>query len=99
MKRILALCLMLAIVAGSAVAQEFDTNEKQLADVYSGEYTGKTYSPYAERDFASRPLFGETHVHTALYSRSVLRQRSLSMGRRWQSATTFGTAPLFPGSK
>jgi len=66
MNRILALSLMLAIVTGSTFAQEFDTNEKQLADIYSGDYTGKTYSPYAERDFASRLLFGETHVHTAL---------------------------------
>ena len=66
MKRILALYLMLAIVAGSASAQEFDTNEKQLAEIYSGEYTGETYSPYAERNFASQPLFGDTHVHTAL---------------------------------
>jgi len=54
------------ICAGGSIAQEFDTNEKQLADVYSGKYTGKTYSPYASRNFASRPLWGETHVHTAL---------------------------------
>jgi len=53
-------------LSGVASAQEFDTNEKQLAEIYSSDYTGKTYSPYAERDFASRPLFGETHVHTAL---------------------------------
>jgi len=67
MNRILALYSMLAIFAGSAFAQEFfDTDEKKLADVYGGDYTGKTYSPYAERNFASRPLFGETHVHTAL---------------------------------
>ncbi len=66
MKKISALYLMLAIVAGSAYAQEFDTNEEQLAEIYSEDYTGKTYSPYAERNFASRPLFGDSHVHTAL---------------------------------
>ena len=66
MRSISTLFFMLAIVASSAFAQEFDTNEKQLAEVYSDDYTGKTYSPYAERDFASTPLFGETHVHTAL---------------------------------
>ena len=67
MRSISALFFMLAIiVTSSAFAQEFDTNEKQLAEVYSDDYTGKTYSPYAERDFASRPLFGDSHVHTAL---------------------------------
>ena len=30
-------------------------------------YTGKSYSPYAQRDFPSRPFFGDQHVHT-LYS-------------------------------
>ncbi len=27
-------------------------------------YTGKSYSPYAERAFASRPLWGDSHLHT-----------------------------------
>ncbi len=29
-------------------------------------YTGKSYSPYAERAFASRPLWGDSHVHTEI---------------------------------
>ncbi len=66
MKKMFALCSLFAIFAGTAFTQEFDTNENQLADVYTKEYTGKTYSPYAERSFASRPLFGDSHVHTAL---------------------------------
>jgi len=52
--------------AGVSVAQEFQTNEEQLKGVYSGEYTGKTYSPYAERDFPNKLLWGDTHLHTAL---------------------------------
>ena len=36
--------------------------EKTLADAYKG----KTYSPYAARGFPSRPLWGDTHLHTAL---------------------------------
>ena len=58
--------LAFVALATSALAQEFDTNEKQLAEMYSSDYTGKTYSPYAERNFASRPLWGDSHVHTAL---------------------------------
>jgi len=34
------------------------------AEVLSGAYTGKSYSPYAGRGFASRPLWGDTHLHT-----------------------------------
>ena len=30
----------------------------------SPEYTGKVYSPYAERDFPSNVYFGDTHLHT-----------------------------------
>jgi len=36
--------------------------EVVLADAYKG----KSYSPYAGRGFASRPLWGDTHLHTAL---------------------------------
>ncbi len=29
-------------------------------------YTGKSYSPYAGRAFASRPLWGDSHLHTEI---------------------------------
>jgi len=29
-------------------------------------YTGKSYSPYAGRSFASRPLWGDSHLHTEI---------------------------------
>jgi len=32
----------------------------------SGLYPGKSYSPHAQRSFPSRPLWGDTHLHTAL---------------------------------
>ena len=35
-------------------------------EALSSAYTGKTYSPYAERDFPARPLWGDTHLHTSL---------------------------------
>ena len=36
------------------------------AKALSSAYTGKTYSPYAERGFPARPLWGDTHLHTSL---------------------------------
>jgi hypothetical protein len=54
------------VFASVAPAQEFQANEDQLKRVFSGEYTGKTYSPYAQRDFPNELLWGDTHLHTAL---------------------------------
>jgi hypothetical protein len=34
--------------------------------VIEGVYPGKTYSPYAQRNFPSRVYWGETHLHTGL---------------------------------
>jgi hypothetical protein len=36
------------------------------AESLSGLYAGEAYSPYAQRSFPSRPLWGDTHLHTAL---------------------------------
>ncbi|MEM7398940.1 MAG: DUF3604 domain-containing protein [Pseudomonadota bacterium] len=35
-------------------------------EVLYGAYKGKTYSPYAQRGFPSRPLWGDTHLHSAM---------------------------------
>ena len=35
-------------------------------DILSNAYTGKVYSPYAKRDIPERPLWGDSHLHTAL---------------------------------
>ncbi len=45
-----------------AAAQEFQANKAQLSELY----TGKAYSPYAQRTFPERPLWGDSHLHTAL---------------------------------
>jgi len=45
----------------TATAQLTPTKE-ELSDVYPG----KAYSPYANRSFPSRPLWGDSHLHTAL---------------------------------
>ena len=49
------------MLANLAVAQ-IKTSEASL----SGLYPGKSYSPHAQRAFPSRPLWGDTHLHTAL---------------------------------
>jgi len=37
---------------------------KDPSDMLSGTYTGKSYSPYAGRNFPTFPLWGDTHLHT-----------------------------------
>jgi hypothetical protein len=51
----------LLMIANLAVAQ-ITPSEESL----SGLYPGKSYSPHAQRAFPSRPLWGDTHLHTAL---------------------------------
>jgi hypothetical protein len=36
------------------------------AENLSPLYTGKAYSPYAERNYPERPLWGDSHLHTSL---------------------------------
>ena len=57
-------CLVLALSGIEAAAQipSPPDGEKSL----STAYTGKTYSPYARRGFPSRPLWGDTHLHTSM---------------------------------
>ena len=37
---------------------------KDPKDMLSEQYTGESYSPYAGRGFGSRPLWGDSHLHT-----------------------------------
>ena len=46
-----------------AAAQDAGTPS---ADLLSEIYTGKAYSPYAQRSFPERPLWGDSHLHTNL---------------------------------
>jgi len=56
----------LLMFANVAVAQ-ITPSEESL----SGLYPGKSYSPHAQRSFPSRPLWGDTHLHTALSRRRI----------------------------
>ena len=63
---LISIVISLVIIAAGAGASEykaeFQANEKQLMDRYSG----KAYSPYAGREFPELPLWGDTHLHTSL---------------------------------
>jgi hypothetical protein len=52
---------VLALSAPSALGQIAPSKES-LSDLYSG----KAYSPYAQRTFPTAPLWGDTHLHTSL---------------------------------
>ena len=45
---------------------ETTNTDEDLRRILSTKYTGETYSPYAIREFATFPLWGETHLHTGL---------------------------------
>ena len=53
--------LVLLTLALPAVGQITPSKES-----LSGLYPGKAYSPYAQRSFPERPLWGDTHLHTAM---------------------------------
>jgi len=57
----IAACAAVLLFAGPVTAQISPSRES-----LSNLYPGKAYSPYAQRPFPSRPLWGDTHLHTAL---------------------------------
>lgn len=62
LKKSVILCLALFGASVPAYAQEMQANKDQLSE----QYTGKAYSPYAERGYPERPLWGDNHLHTSL---------------------------------
>jgi hypothetical protein len=64
MKKLHWILLILGLVAytSASLAQEWEVDEKQLSELYSG----KAYSPFAGRTFPERPLWGDSHLHTSL---------------------------------
>jgi len=59
-----------AIIGFSAIAeaQQALTTDAGTLDAAQGAklFKARTYSPYAGRNFPSRPLFGDTHLHTGM---------------------------------
>jgi hypothetical protein len=56
------LCSILLLGVSLASAQEMQVSKEQLTELYKG----KAYSPYAQRTFPERPLWGDSHLHTSL---------------------------------
>jgi len=56
-----ATIVALVLLAAPAIAQISPAKES-LSELY----TGKVYSPYAQRSFPERPLWGDQHLHTSL---------------------------------
>ena len=61
---VLAATSILALaIALPAAAQDAGS---PTSEMLSGAYAGKAYSPYAQRTFPERPLWGDNHLHTSL---------------------------------
>ncbi len=61
--------IAVGIVIAATSALVADTTQAQIVPTeqsLSGLYPGKAYSPYAERAFPDRLLWGDTHLHTGL---------------------------------
>jgi hypothetical protein len=58
-----AVALIAAAVAAAAGAQDTGPLDKAKADAVHKR--APNYSPYAGRDFPTRPFFGDTHLHTS----------------------------------
>lgn len=68
MRTVFAIC-WIALFTSATIAQEGTSGDagKLVEGVVSKLYPAKPpYSPYAGRKFPTRPLFGETHLHTSL---------------------------------
>ena len=60
----LILGIALALLGTAANAEQIGIAVSP--ESFSKNYPGKAYSPYAQRGFPSRPLWGDTHLHTGL---------------------------------
>ena len=84
----------LLLIAASASAQ-IVPNKESLSNLY----TGKAYSPYAHRTFPRRPLWGDSHLHTALSMNAGLFGNRLPPRDAYRLAieNKLGTNPSLPG--
>jgi hypothetical protein len=59
---VISAALIFFTLLGNSVSAQILPSEESLSNLYPG----KAYSPYAQRSFPSRPLWGDTHLHTGL---------------------------------
>jgi hypothetical protein len=65
LRKYLVLGLVLCLLVPASVLAQMPA-PPDAEKVLSDNYHGKSYSPYAGRSFPSRPLWGDTHLHTGL---------------------------------
>src|SRR3981081_1145268 len=58
-----AACVFATAVAAEAITTDIGTLDKETAD--KAFPPKPPYSPYAGRNFPTRPYFGDTHTHTS----------------------------------
>jgi hypothetical protein len=81
--RALTIVAVTAIVStGEPATAQFVPSEESLEGLYRGE----AYSPYARRDFPSRVLWGDTHLHTALSLDAGLFGNTLGLDEAYRFA-------------
>ena len=66
MKKFTIAPLLAALAAAASMGANAQIPAPPDGQILSSAYTGKVYSPYAERDFPSNVYFGDTHLHTDL---------------------------------
>jgi hypothetical protein len=59
------LLVSIAVLTGPVQAQEMPAYEVDR-NMLSEKYKGKSYSPYAKRDFPNELLWGDSHLHTGI---------------------------------
>jgi len=70
------------LALANPAAAQISPSKESLSDLYPG----KSYSPYAERAFPGRPLWGDTHLHTALSVDAGLFGARLGLEEAYQFA-------------
>ena len=59
---ITSVTVMVVMLCSATGGAQIIPSRESLSDLYPGQ----AYSPYAERSFPSRPLWGDSHLHTGL---------------------------------
>ncbi len=60
------LCTIAAVFASQIIIFSSVASSQDTAGINAAVLKGRPYSPYAERAYPTRVLFGDTHVHSAL---------------------------------
>jgi hypothetical protein len=84
-KALLAVLASLSFASLAVVAEERGVTDVGTLDKESAEKvfpTKQAYSPYAGRNFPTRPLFGDTHLHTMVFFRRRRVRRAARPKRR-----------------